>query len=127
MGKDGSKKSKKEGRFKKSTNNILEMIVNLIPFFLLAIMFSITKSELGVTIGAIIIIAIYFKIRYYKNEWKLLILGILVGFFVEVVGDMIYQLQFWSNASLFTIPLWLPLYWGIVFVAIRRIGNIMVK
>ena len=46
-----------------------------------------------------------------------------MGLIFELGGDAIYKLQSWSEGSLFGIPSWLPLFWGLGFVFIRRFGN----
>jgi membrane-bound metal-dependent hydrolase YbcI (DUF457 family) len=74
----------------------------------------------------VLLIVLTFLIRYYKNEWKILFIGIVLSLFFEIGGDLIYKAQFWENASFFGIPLWLPLLWGYGFIIIRRVGNFII-
>ena len=37
-----------------------------------------------------------------------------------------YREQFWANTSWLDVPLWLPLAWGMGFIIIRRLGDIIV-
>ncbi|MBI2665201.1 hypothetical protein HYX12_01100 [Candidatus Woesearchaeota archaeon] len=99
----------------------------LIPLFLVLAIFLITQNEVYVTLGIIILIGASFSIKYYQKEWKVLLFGIVLGFLFEMGGDLVYKAQYWESASLFGIPMWLPLMWGYGFIFIRRIGNILVK
>lgn len=99
----------------------------LVPLFLVLLIFLITQNEWLVTLGIVVLICLSFAIKYTKNEWKVVVLGAVLGFLFEMAGDYIYQAQYWENASLFGIPVWLPLMWGYGFIFIRRIGNILVK
>ncbi len=99
----------------------------LIPLFLVLVIFFFTTKEVYVTFWIIFLIGLSFAIKYHRQEWKVLVFGITLGFLFEVVGDFIYKAQYWENASLFGIPLWLPLMWGYGFIFIRRIGNILTE
>jgi len=103
------------------------ILFQLIPLFLVLVIFFFTQKEFYVTLGIILMIGLSFFIEYNKNEWKVFLFGIVLGFLFEIGGDLIYKAQYWENASLFGIPIWLPLMWGYGFVFIRRIGNILVK
>jgi len=99
----------------------------LTPLFFVLIVFFFTQNELYVTLWVIILIVLTFYIKYYKNEWKVFLFGTITGFLFEIGGDLIYKAQYWENASLLGIPVWLPLMWGYGFIFIRRIGNLLVK
>ena len=75
---------------------------------------------LFVVVLAIIILIL--SIKYYKSELKLFFLGLALGFIIEVGLGLIARQQYWDNASLMGVPVWLPLIWGIGFVAITRVG-----
>lgn len=49
-------------------------------------------------------------------------LGLFLGIFIEVVLGAVARQQYWVNASLMGVPVWLPIAWGIGFVVITRIG-----
>lgn len=85
------------------------------------------QQELVITLILFVLIGLSFKLSYEKNEWRLLIFGIILGIILEIGSDQILKLQFWSEGMLFGIPLWLPFMWGYGFVLIRRIGNLIVK
>jgi len=109
-------------------NNIfIKIIKELIPLFLALVVFIFIKNEWLIALGVLVLLLITFKIRYYKNEYKIFIFGIIIGFIFEVSGDYIYKLQYWESASLFGVPVWLPLLWGYGFIFIRRIGNILLN
>jgi TctA family transporter len=103
------------------------ILFQLIPLFLVLGIFLVTQREVYVTIGILFLIGLSFAIKYYKKEWKVLLLGMILGFLFEMAGNFVYKAQYWNNASLFGIPIWLPLMWGYGFIFIRRIGNILVK
>jgi hypothetical protein len=107
----------------KPFKQIFIQLIPLLVWFLLII----SRNELLITAGLIIAILATFKIKYYKGEWLFFLIGVIAGIILEVGGDLIYQLQYWQQGSLFGVPLWLPLFWGCAFVFIRRTGNLIVK
>jgi len=64
--------------------------------------------------------------RYQKGEVYLFLLGLFFGLILELIGNF-YLGQKWAEASFFTVPIWLPIFWGYGFVIIRRIGEIFVE
>jgi len=105
-----AKINQKKYKLPKSTlyymKNFKESIwFQLIPLFLILVIFLFTQEELYVTLGVIILIGLSFSIKYYKNEWKVLLFGIVLGFIFEIGSDLVYKAQYWENASLFGIPL----------------------
>ncbi len=108
-------------------NKALNIFYEVLPMFCALIIFIFIKNEYLIALGVLALLLITFKIKYYKNEWKVYVFGVLTGFFFEIAGDYIYKLQYWENASLFGIPIWLPLLWGYGFIFIRRIGNLFVN
>lgn len=74
----------------------------------------------------IVFIFLSFKIEYHKREWILFVVGIFFGVLIEVVTASFGRLQHWEHASLFGIPLWLPIVWGYAFIYMRRIGDIVI-
>ena len=101
-----------------------EVIIDFVFLIIPIIFLGIFHGELGMAITIIILILAYWQFIDYKlGEWKLFLIGVIAGFIAEVGGDVIYQMQYWVQGSLFGVPLWLPLLWGYGFVFIRRIGN----
>jgi len=97
-----------------------------LPWFFLVLAILPTHRELVIAAGVLVVMAIAFRVRYYRHEWLLFVVGTLLGLAFELGGDAIYKLQSWSEGSLFGIPAWLPLFWGLGFVFIRRFGNVLV-
>jgi hypothetical protein len=95
---------------------------DLVWFFLVLAVLP-THREFVICLGVVAVVALSFWIRYYPREWLLFALGSALGLVFELGGDAIYKLQSWSEGSLFGIPAWLPLFWGLGFVFIRRFGN----
>jgi len=104
-------------------NSAFARIFRDLGWFFLVLALLPTHREALITIGVVAVVAVAFKIRYYPREWSLFLLGSLMGLIFELGGDAIYKLQSWSEGSLFGIPSWLPLFWGLGFVFIRRFGN----
>lgn len=98
----------------------------LILFGALAVTFLI-KREYFISIALILFLLISLKFSKEKNEWKILVLGTVIGFFMEYMAIFFYKLQYWNEASFFGMPLWLPILWGIGFIYIRRIGNLVIE
>jgi hypothetical protein len=92
-------------------------------WFFLVLAILPTHREFLIAGGVVVVVALAFRVRYYPREWLLFTLGSALGIVFELGGDAIYKLQSWSEGSLFGIPAWLPLFWGLGFVFIRRFGN----
>ena len=103
-----------------------EIILLLIPIIVVLIILIFWQSEIILTILVILALIATFKIKYYKKEWQLFLVGCIIGLIFELVGNFVLG-QSWPEASFFTIPIWLPLGWGYGFILMRRIGNIIVK
>jgi hypothetical protein len=84
-----------------------------------------THRELFISLGVLAVMGVAFWVHYYPGEWLLFSLGAALGLVLEVGGDAFYKRQTWSEGSLFGIPAWLPLFWGLGFVFIRRFGNLL--
>jgi len=98
---------------------------NELVWFFLVLAVLPTHNELLICLGVVAVVALAFRITYYRREWALFALGCALGLIFELGGDAIYKLQSWSEGSLFGIPAWLPLFWGLGFVFIRRFGNVV--
>jgi hypothetical protein len=97
-----------------------------LPWFFLVLAVLPTHREFLICLGVVVVMCIAFRVRYYPREWLLFVSGSALGLIFELGGDAIYKLQSWSEGSLFGIPAWLPLFWGLGFVFIRRFGNTIV-
>lgn len=115
---------KTSSALKKKLFDILPILISIV-FGL--IMMAFIKGEILLTLGFALIVLVNFFVKYHKREWLLFALGFFSGIFFEVLGDVLFKLQYWAHGSLFGLPFWLPLMWGFGFVAMRRIGNIVVE
>ena len=104
-------------------NNIKEFL----PWVLALVAAPALKDEVLITIFSISMIIVGFYLVKRTGEFKFFTLGVLFGLVVELGGDLVYQLQYWEQGSLFGIPVWLPLYWGVCFILIHRLGKRIVK
>lgn len=79
-------------------------------------------SEISLTLLALAAAAISFLPGFHRGEGALFTLGILYGVIVEVVLGLFHRQQVWLDASLYGVPLWLPIIWGIGFIYIGRLA-----
>lgn len=109
-------------------NKIKLLALELWPFLIgIIIMALFWRQEILASILILVIIIIMFSIKYEKNEIYLYFLGVLIGAIVELWGQLIVHFQNFTQGLLLGMPLWLPLVWGYAFIAMRRIGNLIVK
>ena len=120
-------KKTKISEFTSKKNNYLKLAKQALPIIIFPICLLITQNELAIAIVLIFMTAITFWISYEKNEYRVFLLGLILGLVMEIGGDAIYKMQYWDNGSLFGIPIWLPFLWAYGFIIIRRIGNIIIK
>ena len=104
-----------------------QFFVEILPLIAGFILQPFIHKEYQFTAILIIILIISMKIKYYKGEWKLFLSGLIIGFIFEALAGLIYRMQYWENASLLGIPIWLPIFWGYGFILIYRLGNLIVK
>jgi hypothetical protein len=84
-------------------------------------------SEKVTTVAFIIVSSFVLYVWREKREWVLYVLGVILGTLCEVVLGFIARHQYWTEHTLFGVPLWLPIAWGLIFVVIRRFGNMIVS
>ncbi len=109
-----------EKLFDKENGNLVVPLALFILFFILKAFAGF--SELTSTIIAILFSATIFKVRIHKGEYKVFLLGLFIGSFIEIVLGLVSRKQFWDDASLLGVPAWLPIAWAIGFVVITRVG-----
>lgn len=84
-----------------------------------------TLSEGFLTIFAFGLSALLFAWNTRMGEVYLYYIGIVIGLALEIGFRFLGYQQVWLDASLFGIPYWLPIVWGIGFVLITRLGLYM--
>jgi hypothetical protein len=87
-------------------------------FFVIQVFF--TPTEYQLTALLVVLEIFVFFLFYRKREWIVYVSGLGLGLFIEVVLGLVARQQHWEGASLLGVPLWLPLAWGIGFIAIGR-------
>ena len=105
---------------------LVSFLKEFLPFLIMIILSFIFNTELGILLIGIVLIAYTFLHDYEKGEIYLFLFGIIIGLVLEMTGNLALG-QRWGESSFFSIPLWLPLFWGYGFVVIRRMGNIILK
>ncbi|GEM_PF-1366336 len=106
--------------FSKENGNVVVPLALFLMFFIFKAVAGM--SEFTLTIIALVFCALIFKVKSHRNEYKVFLLGLIVGSFIEIILGLISRKQFWDDASLFGIPTWLPVAWAIGFVVITRVG-----
>lgn len=107
--------------------NVEEITKQLFFLFFALVVTFLIKQEHLISLALILFLLISLKLSKEKSEWRIFVLGSAIGFLMELMGIYFYKLQYWNEASLFGMPLWLPILWGIGFIYIRRIGNLVIK
>ena len=79
-------------------------------------------SELALTAFIVAVSLLILVMKRHKNEQRLFITGIFTGCVIEIGLRQLGYQQIWTEASLFGIPYWLPIAWGLGFVVITRFG-----
>ena len=90
-------------------------------FFLLVQTF-LGWSEGALFLVALVAVAISFAPGFHRGEIALFITGLLYGIVIEVGLGLVHRQQLWTDASLYGVPLWLPIVWGIGFIYIGRLA-----
>jgi uncharacterized membrane protein len=93
-----------------------------VAFLFLAFESTGSMTELSLTAFIIAVTFIMFLVREHKHEPLLFFIGLVVGAIVEIGLRVFGYQQVWAQASLFGVPLWLPIAWGVGFVLITRVG-----
>jgi len=104
-----------------------QFLIEILPLAVGFILQPFIHSEYIFTAVVVAILLISWKIKYYKGEWKLFLVGLILGFVFEALGGLINRTQYWENASLLGIPIWLPIFWGYGFIFIYRLGKLIIK
>ncbi len=95
-------------------------IILFLLFFVAQVFFY--SHEILLTILSVLICGAIFVLKYNKVETRLFIFGLMLGCIIEIGLGQIARTQYWNYASLFGVPYWLPIVWGIGFVIITRTG-----
>lgn len=109
------------------TRNICRALIGtLIPFVLFFVVAQLfAGDEWLITAGVAVILVFSLRYGYVKGEWRVFLLGVALGLFIEVVLSRVYRLQYWTDTSLLDVPIWVLLAWGGGFVLIRRFADVL--
>jgi hypothetical protein len=109
----------------KLTEKIKNISLNLIPIICMIILIPFFRNDYILLSLYILIIAISFFVKYEEKEYVLFVFG----FFIMTVSEYFFvstNIETFTRNTLFGVmPIWLPLLWAYVFVAIRRAINII--
>ena len=99
--------------------------LNILPIILMLILIPLIKNDYFLSLIYIIIIILSFVLSYKKKDALFLIVG-LIGMFLGEFFFLKTNVETFNRTSLLGImPLWLPILWAYVFVAIKRTINIL--
>lgn len=107
-------------------DKLQKILKQLLPVFILLILFLFIKNEFLIAFLIILTMAIAFKIEYHKKEIYVVLFGLTLGILLELFGSLVLGFQYWKN-TLLVMPVWLPLAWGYGFVVIRRVGEVIIE
>ena len=71
------------------------------------------------TILILILLIITFKFDYRKDDLYHVIIGVIAGSLIEIIC-IYFGVWHYANPTFFSIPLWLPVAWGLAALAIKR-------
>ena len=100
--------------------DIKKIILNLIPIALMIVLIPILINDYTLLLTYIIIIIASLKMYYEKNEYRLLIAGIILMFLAEYFF-IATGVEIFTSQTLINMPIWLPVLWGYGFIVIKRI------
>lgn len=103
-----------------------KIILEIIPIFLMIGLIPFIKNDYYLFASYIILIVIFLKIKYEKNEYRLLIAGILFMTFTEYIF-ISTGVETFTSQTLINMPIWLPLLWGYGFIVMKRVAYELLK
>jgi hypothetical protein len=103
------------------------LLIGALLLLFSVILTSLIRNEIVSAVIYWISFIIFLKLDYKKGEFYLFLIGLFLGIIMEIGGNLINQMQYWSSGMFFGIPIWLPILWGYAFVFMRRIGKLVVK
>lgn len=106
---------------------VLKALGHTSPLLLFFVFEVWSRNEILTAIFLLVLFVGYFVFfGYHTREWVLVVVGGLFGFVIEILLGFVYREQFWTNTSIFDVPIWLPIVWAFGFVVIRRFGDALV-
>lgn len=106
---------------------IKNIFFEMIPILVMIGLIPLIKNDYLLSLFYIIVILISFKIKYVKNECRIFTAGFVLMIIFEFIFISTGVEIFFRNSLLNVMPLWLPFLWGYGFVAIRRVGEYLIK
>ena len=98
----------------------LEIFLNAIPVLLMIGLIPVIHNDYYLALAYLGIIAMALGIKHTKNDFTVLIFGLVIMIFSEWLFVSTGAETFTRNSLFGLMPLWLPLLWGYGFVAIKR-------
>ena len=106
--------------------NIKKIILNVIQILVMILLVKVIKNDYYLIIVYALLILTMLKINYEKNEYKLLISGIIFMFVTEYIF-ISTGIETFTSQTLINMPIWLPLLWGYGFIVINRVSKELLK
>lgn len=106
--------------------DIKKIILNLISIIIMIGLIPILINDYLLLLVYIVIIIVSLKMHYEKNEYRLLIAGIIFMFLAELFF-ISTKVETFTSQTLINMPIWLPVLWGYGFIIIKRISHKLLK
>ncbi len=115
---------------KKQPNNkykelIKKIVLESIPILIMLSLVYFIKDDHILALSYIFLIVGFFNVHYEKNDLKMFFLGLILMTFFEFVFLKVGIEKFNRTTLLNIMPIWLPLFWGYVFVVIKRVSLLL--
>src|SRR3989344_3825594 len=105
---------------KRSKNNVLKIIYNIIPILLMIMLIPIIKNDFLLATLYVIIITISFLIKYEEDDNFFFVFGFIAMTIAEFIFVSTNVEIFYRNSLFGIMPFWLPFLWAYSFVAMKR-------
>jgi len=104
---------------------VIAIFLNAIPVLLMIGFIPIVQNDYYLGLAYLGIIVLALAIKHTKNDFVVLIFGLIIMVFAEWLFVSTGVETFTRNSLFGLMPLWLPLLWGYGFVAIKRAVEII--
>jgi len=95
-------------------------ILFFVGFFVIQVYLRPPETYLFVLL--LVFCGITFAVKTHPREGLVFLTGLALGLIIEVGLGLVARQQYWLEASLLGVPLWLPIAWAFGFVVITRVG-----
>jgi|SRR3989344_3713637 len=106
--------------------DIKKIIPNIVPILIMIGLIPFFTNDYYLLLSYTILIVVFLKVHYEKNEYRLLLAGIIFMFIAEYIF-ISTGVEIFTSKTLVNMPIWLPILWGYGFIAMRRVAYELLK